>query len=256
MNHVYFKSVALVYVGLAVLVYSSAVDNSYAQVRTSTSYQLQSDSINIGGGLSSSTNYIQESTVGEIATGQSTSSNFSLQAGYQQMQEVYLSLAGGGDVVMDGTLPGITGGTSNGSTTFTVITDSPAGYQLTIQSENDPAMQRADGASIADYTPAGSADFTFSVGAAAAEFGFTPEGVDIASVFQDNGVTCGIGGGDTALACWSGLDTSPIEIARGTGSNHPDGATTSIRFRVGITSGAAIENGVYTATTTVTALPL
>lgn len=229
---------------------------SHAQVRSSSNYQLQSDSINLGGGLSTSTNYIQESTIGEIATGRSTSSNFSLQAGYQQMQEVFLSLAGGGAVTMDPALPGITGGTSNGSTTFTVITDSPAGYQLTIQAENDPAMRRADLVSIADYTPTGAADFTFSVPAAAAEFGFTPEGVDIATAFQDNGATCGVGGGDTSLACWAGLSTTATEIARSSGSNHPTGATTTIRFRVGITSGAGVETGVYTATTTVTALPL
>jgi hypothetical protein len=64
----------------------------FAQVRSSSNYQLQSDSINIGGGFSSSTSYIQESTVGEVATGISDSSSYSLRAGYQQMQEVYISM--------------------------------------------------------------------------------------------------------------------------------------------------------------------
>ncbi len=234
----------------------SSFSVSHAQVRSSNNYQLQSDSINVGGGLSNSASYVQESTVGEIATGPSDSTNFSLKAGYQQMQEVFLSLAGGGPIVMDVDLPGITGGTSNGSTTFTVVTDSPAGYQLTIEAENDPAMQRTDGASIADYTEVGSADFTFSVPAATAEFGFTPEGDDIASAYKDNGASCGVGTGDTAFACWTGLTTSATEIARGVGSNHPLGATTSVHFRVGISSGANVETGVYYATTTVTALPL
>ena len=52
-----------------------ATEVGLAQVRSSTNYQLQSDSINIGGGLSSSTNFVQESTVGEVATGVGTSTN-------------------------------------------------------------------------------------------------------------------------------------------------------------------------------------
>ena len=39
----------------------------FAQVMQSTSYRIQSDSINFGGGFSSSTNYNLESTGGEIA---------------------------------------------------------------------------------------------------------------------------------------------------------------------------------------------
>ena len=56
-----------------------------AQVMQSTNYQIQSDSINFGGGFSSSTNYALESTAGELATGESSSTNYSLKAGYQQM---------------------------------------------------------------------------------------------------------------------------------------------------------------------------
>jgi hypothetical protein len=122
----------------------------FAQVRTSSSYQMQSDSINIGGGLSSSTDYVQESTVGEIATGPSDSTAYALRAGYQQLQEVYVSLAISGDVVMDPDLPGVTGGTANGSTTVTVVTDNPAGYRLIFQAESDPAMSSGPN-TIANY---------------------------------------------------------------------------------------------------------
>ncbi len=226
-----------------------------AQVRSSTNYQLQSDSLNAGGGLSSSTNYTQESTVGEIATGRSASASYSLRAGYQQMQEVYLSLVPPANVVMDTSIPGITGGTSNGTTTAVVTTDSPAGYRMTIQSESEPAMQSNVG-SIADYEEGAEPDFAFSVGAGQAYFGFSPSGVDIPSLFRDNGVACNTGGFDTDQACWAGLSTSTITIAETTNANHPNGATTTIQFRVGVGSGANLINGVYTATTTVTALPL
>ena len=227
-----------------------------AQVRTSNNYQIISDSINMGGGLSSSTSYVQESTVGEIATGLSSSTAYSLRAGYQQMQEVFLSLAVTGDVTMSPDLPGITGGMANGSTTFTVITDSPSGYQMTIQAENNPAMQ--NGAyTIADYDDGGTPDYSFITGSAQAHLGFTPEGNDITQEFLDDGAgTCGIDTNDTGLACWDGLSTTERIIAQGSGSNHPSGATTTVYFRVGIGSGAGVVPGVYTATTTVTALPL
>lgn len=230
---------------------------SFAEVRSSSNYQLESDSINIGGGFSSSSNYRQESTVGEIATGRSSSSQYSLQAGYQQMQEVYLSLFPGGNVVMDTDINGLTGGTSNGSTTFRVTTDSPAGYQLTIEAEGEPAMNRAGGPeTIADYDAGVDADFSFLTNGTDAHFGFTPEGVDTAQAFLDDGGTCGVGSLNTSLACWDGLATTSVVIAQGAGSNHPAGATTTIFFRVGVGSGAGVIAGEYIATTTVTALPL
>jgi hypothetical protein len=229
----------------------------FAQVRSSTNYQLQSDSLNVGGGLSSSTNYTQESTIGEIATGRSSSTEYSLQAGYQQMQEVFLSLVPGENVIMDTSILGLTGGTSNGSTTFRVITDSPAGYLLTIQAENEPAMQRSGGSeTIADYDAGVDADFSFLTNADDAHFGFSPQGVDVVQAFLDNTATCGVGSNNTNLACWDGMATTATPIAVGSGSNHPAGATTTVNFRVGVGSGAGVIAGLYIATTTVTALPL
>jgi len=231
------------------------INISTAQVMSSPGYQLQSDSVNFGGGLSSSTNYVQESTAGEVATGPSDSNNFSLRAGYQQMQEVFLSLAVSNDVEMSPDIPGLTGGVSNGSTTFTVITDSPAGYQLSLASENNPAMQGSLD-TIDDYDAGVEPDFSFITASNEAHFGFTPEGVDIADEFIDDGGTCGLAGGDTPLACWDGLSTVDRVIANGQGGNQPNGATTTINFRVGIGSSAGVISGLYTATSTVTALPL
>lgn len=228
-----------------------------AQVRSSTNYQLESDSINIGGGLASSTSYTQESTVGEVATGPSDSASFSLRAGYQQMQVSYISIAVTGDVSLTPNLPGISGGVSNGSTTVTVVTDNGPGYQLTIEAENDPAMQSAVG-TIADYVPVGAVpDFNFATTSGQASFSFSPEGVDVASRFLDDGIdTCGTGSTDTSLSCWDGLDTTASIISQSSGPNQPAGATTTVRFRVGIGAGAGVLAGTYVATTTVTALPL
>jgi hypothetical protein len=253
MNQLWRSSLAQTLILFALLVFLLNV--SFAQVRSSSNYQLQSDSINVGGGYSSSTSYLQESTIGEMGTGESNSTSYSLLAGYQQMQEVYLSLSVTGGVSMSPDLPGLTGGTSNGSTTLTVITDSPSGYQLTIEAENSPAMQSGAN-SLADYNAGANPDFSFITGGSDAHFGFSPEGVDIVQAFLDDGGTCNAGALDTALSCWDGLSTTPTVISQSTNSNHPTGATTSVNFRVGVGSSSGVESGMYIATTTVTALTL
>lgn len=228
-----------------------------AQVMQSTNYQIQADSVNLGGGFSTSTAYTLESTVGEIATGDSSSVTYGIRAGYQQMVSSYIALSGGANISLLPSLPGITGGTSNGSTTVTVITDSTAGYQLTVEAENNPAMQ-SSASTIPDYVPVGGdPDFSFDVDAGEAYLGYSPEGVDVVSRFLDNGSnTCGIGSAETTLACWDGLATTPEVIASGSNPNHPLGATTTIRFRVGIGGSVGQAPGIYIATTTVTALAL
>ncbi len=226
-----------------------------AQMMQSSSYRIESDSVNFGGGLSSSTNYAIESTGGEVATGESSSGSYKLKAGYQQMQGAFISLTPADAVVLSPSLPGITGGTSNGSTTVTVVTDSPAGYELTIRASQSPAMQKS-GDTIADYNPTGETDFVFAIGATDAHFGYSPSGVDIPQRFKDDGGACNISSGDTPLACWDGLSTSDVAIARSTSGNQPSGASTTINFRVGIGGSVVQPPGTYTATTTLTALPL
>ncbi len=244
---------------ITMMLFALVLGVGHAQVRSSTNYQLESDSVNIGGGLSSSTNYVQESTAGEIATGRSTSSSYQLRAGYQQMQESFTSLSlSTSSIVMGTAILGLTGGTSNGSTTVTVITDNGAGYQLSIVAQNTPAMQRLGGGeTIADYTPAGGVpDFVFTTAGGAAHLGFTPEGVDVADRFLDDGGVCGTSTGNASLSCWDGLSTTAVAIAESSAANQPTGATTTVNFRVGIGSSAGVIAGEYVATSTVTALPL
>jgi hypothetical protein len=228
---------------------------SFAQVMESASYQIQSDSINVGGGFSSSTNYQSESTVGEVATGDSESSSFQLRAGYLQMQEVYISLTGATSVVLGPVIPGVSGGYATGSTTVTVTTDSLSGYALTIESLLDPSMQSGAN-SIADYVPAGAnPDFAFTTGSADAHFGFSPEGTHVADRYLDSGGVCG-SGSDTNDRCWDGLSTTPVTVATSPLSNHPAGTNTKIEFQVGVGGSVVQPAGVYIATTTLTALPL
>jgi hypothetical protein len=231
---------------------------AHAQVMQSSSYRIESDSLNFGGARSESSTYALEDTAGEIATGESSSLSYQLGAGYQHTLLNYLSLSASPDIVMSPALGGLTGGTSNGSTTITVITDNAAGYQMMIQASNSPAMRSVTGNTIADYVPGGAdPDYAFTVAVGDERFGYSPEGTDIANRFKDDGIgTCGTGGNDTALSCWDGLTTTDAEFARRTSANHPSGSTTTIRFRVGLGSNAMVPEGTYYATTTITALPL
>lgn len=227
-----------------------------AQVMQSGSYRIQEDSINFGGGFSTSTNYALESTGGELGTGDISSTNYNLKAGYQQMHEAFISLSVGAPVTLTPSIPGISGGTANGSTTATVVTDSPSGYELTIKASLSPAMQKG-GDTIADYVPVGDPDFSFTTGVADAHFGYSPSGVHVVSRFKDDGVSlCNTGLSETPLACWDGLSTTAEKIAQSTSANHPSGATTTVYFRVGIGGSVIQPPGSYTATTTLTALPL
>jgi hypothetical protein len=252
--HVQILSSAAI-AGVMTLLGLFVIQVSDAQVRSSSNYQLQSDSINVGGGRSTSTNFVQESTVGEIAAGLGTSSNYQLRAGYQQMQEVFLSISAAADVVMSPELPGITGGTSNGSTTVTVITDSSSGYQLTLVSVTDPTLQSGAN-SIANLITTSPREFDFTAaGAQAAAFAFSPTGLDVVDTYRSTGSVCG-SGSDVAERCWEGPSTTPATIAESTTANQPTGTDTTVNFRVVVDSGAGLAAGVYTGTTTLTALPL
>ncbi len=233
-----------------------ALVSVYGASMQSSNFKIQSDSVNFGGGFSSSTNYQLESTAGEIATGEANSTSYALKAGYQQMHEVYIALSGIAPVPLSPSIPGISGGFSNGSTTLTVTTDSSSGYGLSIRASQNPSMQKG-GDTIADYSPVGAnPDFVFTTDATDAHLGYTPEGSDIVSRYLDNGSLCGTGSGDTTFACWDGLATSDRLIASKTSANHPSGSTTTVHFRVGVGGSVYQAPGTYTATTTVTALPL
>jgi len=239
---------------IACVILFCATTIGHAQVRSSTNFQIQSDSINVGGGLSSSTTFVQESTVGEIATGPSNSASYQINAGYQQMQQVYIALSAATDVIMDPALGGITGGVSTGSTSVVATTDGVAGYQLSITASSSPALQSPT-AFIADYVPSGAVpdrDFTFAT--TDAVFAYGVAGADTADRFLTNGAICGAGAA-SSTACWDGLSTTPVVIATG-GANHPVGVTTDIYFRVGVGGLAAPEAGIYRATSTLTLLPL
>ncbi len=165
------------------------------------------------------------------------------------------------DVTMTPSLGGITGGTSNGTTTVVVLTNDSSGYTMTIKASSSPAMQgNTQGDTIADYTPAaaGVPDYTYSV-PSNEEFGYTvlaSTTADLAQKFLDNGSdTCNTGSADTsgAASCWYGLSTTATStIVRNT-ETAASGSTSSVVFKLTINSGSSVIEDTYTATTTLTA---
>lgn len=165
------------------------------------------------------------------------------------------------DVVMTPSLGGITGGTSNGTTTVIVLTNDNAGYTMTIKASSSPAMQaNSQGTSIPDYTntSTGVPDYTYSV-PSGYEFGYSVSASttsDLAQKFLDNGSnTCNTGSTDTngGATCWYGLSTTATSTIVRTSETPASGSTSSIYFKLTINSGSFVVEDTYVATTTLTA---
>lgn len=156
----------------------------------------------------------------------------------------------------------ISGGTSNGTTTFVVQSNAAAGYNVTIAFDQDAAMQRdGGGGNIPDYVPAAAeADFNFVTTGTAGRFAYSVVGDTVGIVdpsFQDDGSDCGSDGAGGANAydqCWAEPTTGAETILNANAATAGAGATSSVRFRVFVPANPspAIPAGEYTATATLT----
>lgn len=254
----FYKNLKIIIFVLFVISFFSFSDNLLAVGMTGTIYKITTDSLNVGGtDFSSSSNYVLSDTIGENATGQSTSTNYKILAGYRTMQESYISISVENDVNMS-SFGGLTGGTGTGSSTWKVITDNSAGYSLSIKSSNSPALTASGGAYFFnDYAPSGDdPDFEFSVLSNESVFGFSPDGVDVVSRFLDDGNDCNSGLSNTPNKCWDGFSTSDMVIAQSNGANQPAGSTTTINFKAGSGNLHVQEADTYSAIIIVTAVTL
>ena len=227
-----------------------------AYVSSSTNFRMEYDSLNSEGGLGSSDNFNLEDTMGEDAIGISDSANFKLKAGFQHMREVNLSISNPGDVTMSPSIGGITGGVSNGSMAWTVTTDNPGGYTLSVKADASPALASAT-SSFANYTPTDNnvPDFEWSVASSASEFGFSPESTDLVAKFKDNGFnTCASGSSQTPDKCWYNFKTTNETIGQSTSRNDPSGTITTFKLKAESGSSHFQLEGNYTANITATAV--
>lgn len=224
-------------------------------VMDSANYTVQFDSLNFGGGYSSSTSYQLHDTAGEVGSGNSSSSNFQMRAGYQQMNSSYIAI-NGQELVDLGNTPGLVVSNVSTSTTVNVVTDSFGGYQLTIKASSSPALQSGT-YYFSDYTPVSvDPDYSFTVSAADSEFGFAVSGSDVLQKYKNNGSACNAGSSSTPMTCWDGLSTTPKTVAERHSSNHPLGTDTVFYYQAGIGSSKVQEPGSYNASLTITATAL
>jgi hypothetical protein len=220
-----------------------------AEIMTSTSYIMERDSINFSGGLSTSTSYGLESTLGESGTGNATSTSYDANMGYQQYDGSAISMTINATAALSPDINLATGGSASTSAEFTIITNNSSGYTLQIKANDAPAMQGSS-FDFSDYGPVGAdPDYTWTVAASDAEFGFTADSVDLVARFKDNGLTCNQPAGvDNVDICWDGLSTSYANVAQSAASNYPIGTATTVRFQVEAGSASSAQVGSYSAT--------
>lgn len=171
------------------------------------------------------------------------------------------------NVTMSGSINGITGGTSNGTTTAVVRTNNPAGYTMSIAYANNSTPNAMLGdttanESIHDYTASSSEPtYTFHTSSSSAVFAYTASAAntsDLDQSFKDNGSgLCNNGSNDTSgySTCWMEPSTSGFQIIN-RGTDAPSGATTTLNFRVYVPNAPSpsLQADTYTATATLTAL--
>ena len=247
-----FLQKTLIFLFLFVVTIPFLVDG---QIRSSSNYQLERDSINIGGVLSSSTNYGIQDTVGEVGTGISSSTNYTLLAGYQQPDDTYITITSPADVSMD-SISGLVGGTSTSSVSWTVTTNNNSGYSLSIRAGTSPAMKSSND-EFEDYTPTGAnPDFNWNVSSTEAEFGYSVESSDVVTKFKDNGSSCNTGSNNTNDSCWYNFSTTDESISTSATANAPTGSETKVELQAESGNSKILTAGSYSATLTVTAVSL
>lgn len=225
---------------------------------SSLRYMIDTDSINFGGtDDSASGQKLLSDVMGEVGTGYSSSSRYSISTGYRMLQSSYISISSASDLIMPN-MSGLIAGESNSSKSWIVKTDNFAGYEMLVRSLTSPALKSASGAYFSDYVSLSSstADYNFSVASTNSTFAFSPEGQDTSQKYLDNGSICGIGNYDTVDKCWDGFSTSEKTISHRASSNHPDGSVTTIKYKTAIGSDKIQDSGTYTSTITVTAVVL
>jgi hypothetical protein len=225
----------------------------------STSYKMEFDSINTAGNFSSSQSFLLEDTAGEIATGYGTSTNYELQAGYQQVENYYLTTnIVTPQVSLTPQLAG-PGSFAAGTAEFSVITNYPGGYRAFVRNQSDTTqtLVSESGDEFTDYQPSGgAADISYTINNSLYEFGYTVDSADSSINFLSNGSVCGVGSTNTTNQCWTGFSADQYEIlSRNTQNETVGGTTTTMDLRAEIGTNAVAPAGNYSGKVTIIVVP-
>jgi hypothetical protein len=190
-----------------------------------------------------------------VVAGQGTTREFTV----TQTIDGEIAFSGGvNNVTMSPSIPGITGGTSNGSTTFAVNTNNPDGYTVEIEFANATSAMRFTGGpgNIPNFGGTVQTNFEPNVPANAARFGFTIAGPNVDTRFLDNGGVCNDpGGASTTNTCWwLGDTTGGTVIVDSDATANAEQHTLYFRVHVNANPSPSLELGTYVATATLTAI--
>lgn len=120
-----------VYVAIAVMFLVPSVAQG---LMSSSSYRLYGDELGAAGGRSTSASYIEQDTLGGLASGDSSSTNYTLLAGFQALAEhPTFSFSISSSAVALGTLS--PSAIASGSHTFTTSTNAPLGFSVILISD-------------------------------------------------------------------------------------------------------------------------
>ena len=154
---------------------------------------------------------------------------------------------------------GIAQNSAVGTTTWTVDTNDVAGYSMTLNATNTPAMASSTATStvyVLDY-PATSTPTFWTTPGGTAYFGFSAFGPDTLTATYGTGASCS---GATSNATsttlkYRGFSTTTIPVAARTSTTTPSGVVTTVCYAVE-QNNYFIQSGAYQATIIATATAL
>ena len=158
-------------------------------------------------------------------------------------------------------IPGISGGTSNGSFSCTSTTNNDAGYNLKLK-KTDLLCHSTAGCGtnkqFDDYPgpTTDPIDFIWQNASEDEEYwGFNlTAGEDVTQRFRDNGTQCNAGTNVTPDRCWVRVPTTPTEetVSNRTSPTSPSGNISSFGIRIQAGSNNFLTSGTYTTTLVLT----
>ena len=224
-----------------------------ATVMSSNNYSIDFDSVNVGGlDTGSSTNYLIKDTVGEVSTGNGSSTNYKIHVGYRQMEHQAISITVtdnvSGSVALDHL--SLLNNSAIASTTFTVVSEN-AGYSLSVEALTNSALKdTSTGNQFTDYTESSDGvPEAWNVDNNTYQFGFSVYGDDADTKYGTT-ASCDISDNSNK---WEGFSTTQNQIASNASQTTSSGTDTTVCFateQVGVFA----PSGTYTATIRVTAL--